>query len=83
MALVFFTNIDDMISETVSDTISEVEFSNPIQTYEINTKQEYSCIVQSAGPDSDFAKLTQGSGEEIVNKYPNVVREMQEYTNSG
>jgi len=50
------TNVDDMVSET----ISEVEVSNPIQTYEINTKEEYSCVLQNAGPDSDIAKLLQG-----------------------
>ena len=80
VALVFFTNVDDM----VSDTISEVEFSNSIQTYEINTKEEYSCMIQNVGPDSDFVKLFQeGSSESFEKKYPNVMREMQEYIDSG
>ena len=80
VALVFFTNVDDM----VSDTISEVEFSNSIQTYEINTKEEYSCMIQNVGPDSDFVKLLQGeSSESFEKKYPNVMREMQEYIDSG
>jgi len=82
-ALVIFTNIDDMVSNTISDTISEVEFSNPIQTYEINTKEEYSCMIQNVGPDSDLAELLQGSMESFEKKYPNVVREMKEYANSG
>ena len=83
VALVFFTNVGDMVSETVFDTIAEVEFSNPIQTYEINTKEEYSCMIQNVGPDSDYAKLLQGSMESFEKKYPNVVRELEEYANSG
>jgi len=83
VVLVLFTNVDDMVSETVSDIISEVEFSNPIQTYEINTKEEFSCVIQNAGPDSDLAKLIQGSPESFAKKYPNETRELQEYYYSG
>jgi len=79
VALVLFTNVDDMVSETVQ----EVEVSNQFQTYEINTKKEYSCMIQNVGPDGDLVILFQGSPESFEKKYPNVVREMKEYTNSG
>jgi len=77
VALVLFTNVDDMVSETVSD----VEVSNPFQTYEINTKEEFSCMIQNVGPDSEIANLIR-SPESFEKKYPNLVREMKEYTNS-
>ena len=82
VALVFFTNVDDMVLETVSDTISEVQVSNPLQTYEINTKEEFYCKVD-VQDIANTAKDLMSSHEKFEQKYPEVVSEMTEYANSG
>jgi len=38
-------------------------------------------MIQNVGPDSEFAKLMR-SPESFEKKYPNLVREIKEYTNS-
>jgi len=79
VAMVIFTNIDDMFSETISD----VEVSNPFQTYEINTKEEYVCSLKDTNSLAGIFDELTSSPENFEQKYPNVVREVREYANSG
>ena len=84
VALVFFTNTGDLISGYVSDSASKIETRNPLQTYELNSKQEVVCMLKNLDPQSNIRKLSkmQDSGN-ILERYPDVVNKIKEYSDSG
>ena len=79
VALVLFTNVGDMVSETVS----KVEVTNPLQTYEINTKQDFVCMI-SYGAPSYLNYLEHADDPEYLRqKYPEIIEEIEAYYLSG
>lgn len=79
IALVLFTNVDDIVSETVS----KVEVTNPLQTYEINTKQDFVCM-QLYGALSYLNYLEHENDPEYLRqKYPEIIEEIEAYHLSG
>ena len=80
---VVFTNVGGMIGDMVSNTVSEVEFSNPLKTYDYNTKEEFACAVTGADFRFRVVVMMQEPSEERLEKYPNFYKELNEYTESG
>ena len=43
--IVIFSNIDDLVSKNLEEATNEIEFSNPLQTYSIDSKCDLSYFV--------------------------------------
>ena len=79
VALVLFTNVDDIVSETVS----KVEVTNPLQTYEINTKQDFVCMQLYGAPSYLNYLEHENDPEYLRQKYPEIIEEIEAYHLSG
>jgi len=77
--IMIFTNVGDM----VSNTISEVEIINPLQTYEINTKEDFVCSLKDTSKYSGLVEEIRSSPEVYQEKYSKEFGEMTEYIESG
>ena len=75
VALVLFTNVDDIVSETVS----KVEVTNPLQTYEINTKQDFVCMQLYGAPSYLNYLEHQNDPDYLRQKYPEIIEEIEAY----
>jgi len=85
VALVLFTNVDDMVSKSVSETASDVIVTNPFKTYEYNTKEELVCGFKG---DAEYIseralEIQNRPPEELIQKYSYVYEEYYEYRESG
>jgi len=74
LVIIAFTNVDDLVSTNIEDTTSqiskslekatsEVEFSNPLQTYNVNTVCELAYLIQ------DNLENNQGSPFKVDREY--------------
>jgi len=81
VTLILFTNVDDMVSETVSDVV----ITNPFKTYEYNTKEELVCGFKG---DAEYIserilEIQNRPPEGLIQKYSYVYEEYYEYRESG
>jgi len=85
VTLVLFTNVDDMVSETVSETASDVVITNPFKTYEYNTKEELVCGFKGDAEhiSERILEIQNRPPEELIQKYSYVYEEYYEYRESG
>ncbi len=85
VALVLFTNVDDMVSKSVSETASDVIVTNPFKTYEFNTKEELVCGFKGNAEyiSERILEFQNKPPQELIQKYSYVYEEYYEYRESG
>jgi len=69
--LVIFTNVDDLVSTNIEEATSQVEFSNPLQTYEIDSKCDLSYLLL------DHYTKTNGQSFDMIALHEVVTAEME------
>ena len=80
---VAFTNVDDLAYTTIEDVVSQIGVTNPLQTYEINTKQDFVCMQLYGAPSYLNYLEHQNDPEYLRQKYPEIIEEIEAYYLSG